>query len=74
MVACIEAGAVIDIDIIDADGGLLELDLARARIADLEFNEVENFGTAELVDLDGCGHGNGLALDVDELLVGVCVF
>ena len=48
----VEAGAVIDIDVVQPDCGLLQPDLAGTRLADLDLVPLQHFGTAGLMDSD----------------------
>ena len=54
----VQAGALVDVDEVDADGMVADAHLAGAGLADLQLDELHRFGAAELADLDraGCGH------------------
>src|SRR5439155_19327051 len=57
----IESRALVGIDEIHADGGVADLRLPRARLADLHVVELQHFGTAGLVIADSLCHENLLS-------------
>jgi hypothetical protein len=52
----VEAGALIDVDEVHADGVLLQLDLAGARRPDVDRFIGQSLGSAVLVNSDGICH------------------
>ncbi len=53
----IQAGTVIDIDVVEPDGGMAHPELAGAGIADLDFFPAQDFGTTVLMNADRSRHG-----------------
>jgi len=52
----IEAGALVDVDVVQADGRLRDPRLAGTGIADIDLFPFHFLGAAGLVDADGVGH------------------
>ncbi len=52
----VQAGAAVDVDVVEPAGALLQADLAGAGLADLDFFPAQHFGAAGLVDANRPGH------------------
>jgi hypothetical protein len=52
----VQAGALVDVDEVQADGVVADADLARAGLAHGQVDELHLLGAAVLADLDGLGH------------------
>src|SRR5439155_7552055 len=52
----IQAGAVVDVDVVDTAGRMADAHLAGTGLADLDIDELHHLGAAEFADLDGTGH------------------
>ncbi len=64
----IKAGAVVDVDVVEADGALLQAHLALAGIADLDVDIFQDFGSAGLFDADGFYHALLVPFPLSRLL------
>ena len=53
----VQAGALVDIDVVQADRVVADTDLAGTGFADGQVDELHHFGSAVLLDLDGLVHG-----------------
>jgi hypothetical protein len=53
------AGALVDVDEVEADRMVADADLAGARVAHRQIDELHLFGAADLVDADGRAVGGG---------------
>ena len=63
----VEARSVIDVDVVEAHGGMADQDLALTRIADLRLFPFELVGTAGLMEADGvAAHGVFSEAEEDE--------
>jgi hypothetical protein len=58
----VETGAVIDVDEVEARRSLVDLDLVRSRLADVDFVPDERFGPAGRMDSDRMWHSARLRL------------
>jgi hypothetical protein len=52
----VQAGAVIDVDVVQAAGVMADADFARAGVADFDVSELQLLGAADSGDLDGADH------------------
>ena len=66
----VETGAIVDIDEVEADGGVADARLARARLADLDLLPDQNIGGTGFVKADGVRHGYSPS---NEMMIGIRV-
>ena len=66
----IDAGAVIDVDEVEAHRSMADARLARTGLADLNFLPDQNFGTAGLVVANGMRHEGLLGMGYKEKWLG----